>query len=89
MKQISITLERIETTSTRQHFGSPTSGHPTRSETVTDKVEYEVVQLRNAVVVKHESCFRDCSCTLKIGTRITEKQADDVARSKNYEVTVK
>lgn len=83
-KQIALTIERIETTSSIQHFDRKQGdvGQGPWTTQVID-VRYEVVKIRNAAVIKW-----DDNIVIKVGTSLTETQADSIARCSAFDVTI-
>lgn len=83
-KQISITLEQIRQGQTIQHH----SDHGFTTEQIELPTVYEVIKLQNAVVIDLGSFGPNKIRTIRIGDRLNEKQADEIARTKRFNVTI-
>ncbi len=89
-KTVHITLEQRRTTETKQHHRGGANYTPADFDTeeIELPTQYEIVGLRNAVVIdwhQHDAGRH----SLKIGDKLSEQEADAIARCPRYEVTVK
>lgn len=83
-KQISITLEQNINTVNKQTWPDGTGpGCSPTTTTVEASREYIIVSMRNAVILDWDSR------KLRVGDRLTEKEADSLSRCKVFEVTTK
>lgn len=74
-----ITLEKIETPSTLQHFDNIGSF---TTEEVTDKIEYEIIRMQNLVIIEV------LGKVFRAGDRISEEAARTLCDGSYYDVTV-
>lgn len=80
-KLIGITMECVPQESITQHHGGPGEGYTTDSKIT--RYRYTVTRMKNAAVIEW-----DKTLTLRIGTDLTEEQAEAIARCKTFDVTI-
>lgn len=80
-KQVSIQMECVPLEKTTQHHGGVGEGYTSNTEVVGYR--YTVTKIRNAATIEW-----DKKLTLRIGTDLTEEQAEAIARCKTFDVTI-
>lgn len=90
-KQITITLEQVRSHSTYQRFDKKPGdvGDGPWTETERKETRYDVVGMKNAVVLEFRSFGPNDLKSIRVGDSLTEAQAQEVASMKSYEVIVK
>lgn len=86
-KQISIILEQHRHTETRQHHGGLGEGFTT--EEIETHRDYHVIQMRNSAKIDLGSRGPNDLRYVRVGDVLTEAQAEELARYKVFDVTIK